>query len=80
MSNLINGNVPCRYLCVSHVNLKIVLCRMSNLRNGPFHVTNIFPMSVGFMLHVDFKKGNVALSNLKAKGPYFLSCGIATKG
>ena len=39
MSNLRNGNVPCRYFYNIHVDFKIVYCRMSNLRNG--YVTNI---------------------------------------
>ena len=49
MSNLKNGNVPCPYFCNIHVDFKIVACRMSNLRNCPCHVTNIFLMS---MFHV----------------------------
>ena len=42
---------------------------MSNLRNGPCHVTNIFPMSIGFMSHVDFKKGSCRPVEFKGQGP-----------
>ena len=71
MSNLRIGNVPCHFLCIIHVDFEIVECHMSNLRNGPCHITNIFSMSIGFMSHVDLKKGHVALSNLGVKGPIF---------
>ena len=43
---------------------------MSNLRNGPCHVTNVF--SHVDRLHVTcrfLRKVNVALSNLRVKGP-----------
>ena len=56
MSNLRNGNVPCPHFCNIHADSKIVSCRMSNLSNCPCHVTNIFPMSIGFMSHVDFRE------------------------
>ena len=44
---------------ISEISMSIlnkVECRMSNLKNAPCHFTNIFPMSIGFMSHVDFKK------------------------
>ena len=43
---------------------------MSNLRNGPFHVTNIIPMSIGSMSHVDFKKKSCHPVDFKGKGPH----------
>ena len=76
MSNLRNDNVPCHYLCISHVDFKIVYCRMSNLRNDPCHVINIFPMSIGFMSHVDFEKWPCRPVEFKGQGPKFRGCSI----
>ena len=69
MSNLRNGNVPCPYFCIIHVDFKIVSCLMSNLRDGPCHVSNIFPMSICFMSHVDFKKWPCRRVEFKGQGP-----------
>ena len=52
-SNLRNGNVPCRYFYNIHVDFNIVYCRMSNLRNGLCHVTNIISHVV--RLHVAYR-------------------------
>ena len=41
-------------------------------KNGSCHLTSFFPISIGFMSHVDFKQRpsrHVALSNLRVKGP-----------
>ena len=54
MSNSRSGRVPCRYFCNSH--FITVQFRISNLRNGQCHFTNIFPMSIGLMSHVNFRK------------------------
>ena len=69
MSNLRNGNVSCRYFCNFHVDFEIAKCHLSNLRNGPCHVTNIFPMSMGSMSHVDFKKWPCRPVEFKGQGP-----------
>ena len=37
-----SGNVPCYYFYNFHDEFKIVLCRLSNLRKGPYHVNDIF--------------------------------------
>ena len=46
---------------------------MLNLRNGPCHATNIFPMSLGSMSpsvsHVDFKKRPCRPVEFRVKGP-----------
>ena len=65
MSNLRNGNVPCRYLCISHVDSKIL---MMNLISGPCHVTNMFS-NVG-RLHVDFKKRQCRPVEFNGQGPH----------
>ena len=65
MSNLRNGNVPCRYLCISHVDSKIL---MLNLINGPCHVTNMF--SNVDRLHVDFKKRQCRPVECNGQGPH----------
>ena len=42
---------------------------MSNLRNCPCHVTNIFPVSIGFMSHVDLKNWPCHPVEFKGQGP-----------
>ena len=69
MSNLRNGNVPCPYFCNIHVDFKIVSSRMSNLRNCPCHITNVFPHVDMFMSHVDFKKWPCRPVEFKGQGP-----------
>ena len=66
--------VPCRYFCNFHVNFKIAKCRMSNLRKGPCHVTNIFSHVDGLQAYVDFKKWLCRPVNSKGQGP--LECTI----
>ena len=56
MSILRKSHVPCHYFCNVPVDLKMVPCRMSILRNIPCHVAYIFPrVTIGSMSHVDFK-------------------------
>ena len=73
MSNFRNGNVPCPYFCNIHVDFKIVSCRMSNIRNCPYHVTNIFPHADRIMSHVDFKKWPCRPVEFKGQGPHHWS-------
>ena len=47
---------------------KMTSCHQSNFRNAPCRVTSFFLMSLGSILHVDFKNGHVALSNLGVEG------------
>ena len=68
MSNLRNGNVPCRYYYNIHVDFKIVYCRMSNLGNGQCHVTNIISHVDRLRLSI-LRNGHVTLSNLRVKSP-----------
>ena len=71
MSNLRNANVPCCYLCIIHGDFKIAQYRMSNLRNGHVMSLIIFPVSIGFMSHVDFKKRPCRPVEFKGQGPPF---------
>ena len=41
MSNIRNDKVPCHYLFNFDFDCKMILCCMSNLRNGSCHVVNI---------------------------------------
>ena len=72
LSILRNGNVPCRYFLNFTVDFKIVPCPLSILRkvNVPCHY--FLFLSVDFkrvQCHLsNFKKGCVALSNLRVKG------------
>ena len=69
---------PCRYCCNFHVNLQIVLSRLSNLRKGPRHVGNIFLLSVSSMSHVDFKKVACRPVLFKGQGPPYGQCNLCT--
>ena len=69
MSNLRNGNVPCRYFLNFHVGFEIAKCRLSNLMKGPCHVTNIISHD-GSMSHVDFKKWPCRPVKFKGQGPH----------
>ena len=44
---------------------------MSNLRNGSCRVTYIFPMLIGFMSYVVFKKWPCHPVEFKGQGPHF---------
>ena len=56
MSHANLRNSDCCYFSHFHVDLKMVSCRMSNLRND-LHMSIIFVlMVIGSMSHVDFKK------------------------
>ena len=69
LSNLRNGNVPCPYVCNIHVDFKIVSCPMSNLRNCPCHVINIFSHVNRLHVDVDFKKWPCRPVEFKGQGP-----------
>ena len=59
----------CQLSLFFHVDFKMVVCHMSNVRNGPCHVDKFF--SHGDRLHgaCRFKKNDhVALSNLRVNG------------
>ena len=56
------------YFCTFHVEFQITKCRLSNLRKGPCHVTNIL-MSIGLMSHVNFKKRPCRPVDFKGQGP-----------
>ena len=53
MSNLRNDYVTCHYFYHFHVDLKLVSCLMSMLRNDQCHANNSLLMSIGSMSHVD---------------------------
>ena len=76
LSMLRSGNLPCRYFLNVPVDYKIVLCRLSNLRNAPCHVTNTFAhvdrLHVACRLSI-LRNGCVALSNLRVKNPYIVA-------
>ena len=69
MSVLRHGNVLCRYFCKFHVDFRIAKCDLSNLREGPCHIGNIFLKLTGFMSHVDFKKCQCRPADFKGQGP-----------
>ena len=47
------------------------------LKEGPCHVTNIFTMSIGFILHVEFKKCPCHPVGFKGQGPETWHSGTA---
>ena len=53
LSNLKNGNVPCRYFLYCPVNSKIVQSCLSNLQKYKYY---FFLMSIGVMSPVDFNE------------------------
>ena len=53
---LINGNVPCHYICSFHFDFEIAKCHLSNLKKGLRLVGYIFLMLISSMSHVNFKK------------------------
>ena len=70
MSILRNGNVPCRFffaISMSILRYSNVTCRIE----GIDHVLSLvfFPMSIGFMLYVDFKKWPCCPVESKGQGP-----------
>ena len=68
MSNLRNRNVPCGSFFNINGDLKInVACQIQ----GKTHVMSLifFPMSIGSMPHVDFKKWPCRRVKSKVKGP-----------
>ena len=72
MLNLRIGYVDCHYISNSHVDFKMVSCRMSNLRNGLCNVDDFFFMLIGSMSHVAFGKWPYACRpvEFKGQGPY----------
>ena len=65
MSILRNGHVPCHYFHNFNVDLKIVPCHISILRNTLWRVVYFF---VYFFSH-HVRNGHVAVSNLGVKSP-----------
>ena len=48
--------VPCHYVWNFHVDFKVVPCCTPNLRSTPCILFILFFLSLGILLHVDFKK------------------------
>ena len=68
-SNLRNGKISV-FFSNFHVDFKMLLCRMSNSRNGLGHINDNIMfcfMPTGSMSRVDFRNGHVPLTNLRVK-------------
>ena len=57
-------------MAMSYVTSKMLSCRLSNLRNTLCHVP-FFLMSLGSMLHVDFKKCPCRRVEFRGQGPFY---------
>ena len=64
MSILRNGNVPCRYFCNFHVDFRT---SPVEFKDRPMSLI-FFPMSLGSMSHVDFKKWQCRPVDFKGQG------------
>ena len=71
MSILRNDNVPCRYFCNYHVDFRIGKCRLSNLGKALDMSLIFFPMLIGSMSHVNFKKWLCGPVAFKGQGPLY---------
>ena len=73
LSNLGNGNVPCRYFLNFPVDFAIVQCRLSILRNDNVPCRYFSNVPVDFKVVkcrlLNLRKRCVAVSILRVKGP-----------